>query len=166
NLEYDIEGINSRGSWQKNTYYKAEFIKRKFAQHSDRDILWLDVDIVLRSYPFLFNDMKADFAVHYIEWEKYGRGARRELNTSVMYMANNAKVKKMIDVWIAENKRKIDSGIWEQKNLQSILESYEGLDIYHLPATYCKITDLMAKVEKPVIELFQASRKFKKQVNR
>jgi len=164
NLEYDIEAIDSLGSWQKNTYYKAEFIRKKLTQHSGRDVLWLDVDVVLRRYPFLFNDMKADFAIHYIEWEKYGRAVRRELNTSVMYMANNTRVKKLIDMWIAENRRKIDSGIWEQKNLQNILESYEGLDIYHLPATYCKIHDLMAKVENPVIELFQASRKFRKEV--
>lgn len=162
NLNYDIDGIDSLGNWQRNTYYKAVFIKRKLIQHKDKNVLWLDADVILRSYPILFNDMKADFAVHYIDWRKYKRQPRIELNTSVMYFANNEKVKKLIDLWIAENKRKINSGIWEQKNLQNILNSYKDLNIYKLPASYCQIYDLMRMAGKPVIELFQASRKYRK----
>lgn len=164
-LEFRMEAIESLGSWQANTYYKARFIRKMMDACSGKDLVWLDVDIILHSYPELFETIDADLGVHFIDWKKYGRADIHELNTSVMFVKNNDKMRKIIDDWISENNSMINTGIWEQQNLQSVLANQNSIKIVNLPATYCKIFDLMSQVEEPVIELMQASRYYRAEVD-
>lgn len=163
-LPHKIKGIDDLGDWNKNTHYKATFIRKMLDKYPNKNLVFLDVDIIIKQYPKLFYDIRADFAVHYIDWNIYKRiGKFKELNTSVMYFANNKIVKKFLDAWIEKNRTE-NIKIWEQKKLQALLD--EGwknkLKIHLLPATYCKIFDLMHIVKEPVIELYQASRRLKK----
>lgn len=153
NLPRDIVGIPSQRSWQANTQYKPYFIKQMLLRHFPKAILYLDADARLRQYPHLFDEIDCDLAVFYRD--------NHELISSTLYFSNNAKTFEVIERWITcclENPT-----IWDQKLLQFILEESQDLhlNIYHLPPTYCKIFDLMASVENPVIEQFQASRRFK-----
>ena len=145
NLEYDIEAIDNLGGWQKNTHYKARFIKAMLKKHR-RPILFLDSDAIIHRYPFLFNDLDADMACHF----KQGS----ELLTGTIYFANSKKAMKLIDLWIGINNRR--PRIWEQRNIQDVIGEWDG-KIEKLPPAYCKIFDTM-NVEKPVIEHYQASR--------
>lgn len=160
-LEHDIEAIDSMGDWQANTYHKAKFIRRKLNEHAGRDILWMDVDAEVCQYPERFDNFDGDFAVHYIEWGRYGREPRRELNSSVMYFRNSWQCRVLLEKWLTLNERNKDSGVWEQKNLAEILEKSVDLRKREFPAQYCQIYDLMAAAGEPVIRLFQASRQYK-----
>lgn len=164
-LDWKMEEIENLGSWQANTYYKAEFLRKMLGVYPDKDLVWLDVDIILHSYPKLFDTIDADLGVHFIDWQKYGKSNYRELNTSVMFIKNNQRMRQLIDEWKAENKQMINTGIWEQKNLENVLFNQRDIKIVNLPATYCKIFDLMSEVKNPVIELMQASRRYKAEVD-
>lgn len=161
-LPYEIEAIDSLGSWQKNTHYKAIFIRKMMEKH-DEDVVFLDADCVVRRYPDLFDEInaheyEAGLAVHYYKG--------KQLASGTMFFANCPGVQALVDSWIEENEKNPD--VLEQKNLQNVLESgWEKtlLSILRLPPEYCKIFDLMADIKDPVIEHFQASRRLKEEVN-
>lgn len=165
-LECDVEGIDTMGGWQKNTYFKAEFMRQKMRQYPNRPLLWLDVDVVVKQYPAIFDNMAEDFAVNIVDWAKYrAKGTQKELNTSVVFIRPNDRTHRLMDAWIAQNTGQINSGRWEQRNLQDVLSGWRHpLKVRYLPDSYCQIYDLMAANGAPVIELHQASRKLKKEV--
>jgi hypothetical protein len=149
----DLVGVPSQGSWQSNTQYKAYFIKQMLIRHYPKNILYLDADARVQQYPVLFDQMDADLAVFY--WHN------KELISSTLYFANNAKTSELIERWITccfEN-----PNIWDQKVLQYVIQESKDLNlkIYMLPPSYCQIFDLMQHEGDPVIEQFQASRRFK-----
>lgn len=153
-LNYKIGRIDSLGSWQKNTHYKAKFI-RKMLDYCNTPIVWVDADAVIKDRPVLFETLKADFACHL-------RGGS-ELLSGTLYFANNDTVKSFVDDWIATNEKHPD--VWEQKNLQAVLPKWKDkINIFYLPPEYCLIFDLMRKEGEPVIEHYQASRRFKEKI--
>jgi hypothetical protein len=165
-LECEVDGIETRGGWQSNTYYKAEFIRQKMQKHPDRPLLWLDVDVEVKRYPSLFDNQDADFCVNVVDWSRYkAKGNQKELNTSVLYIRPSERTFALMDAWIARNNAEIDSGRWEQRNLQDVLEKWtRPLSVRYLPDAYCQIFDLMASNGDPVIELHQASRALRSEV--
>jgi len=152
NLEYDIEAIGNLGGWQKNTQYKASFIKKMLLKHK-RSVVFIDADARILRYPSLFRNFKADIGAHYRE--------KRELLSGTLYVGYNEKTLALVDKWIELNKA--NPAIWEQKNLQGALRDFGG-SIGDLPAQYCKIYDIMRTVKEPVIEHYQASRRLKRTV--
>jgi hypothetical protein len=164
-LETDVVGIESRGDWLANVHYKTNFMLDKLKEHK-RDIVWLDADAVVNTYPTLFDNFDGDVGVHYIDWARHtkGRIAQMELDDAVTYLAYNERVLSLLGDWIAFNKACPRRA--EQLNLQIMLEQGEyekkGLKVVNLPAEYCTIFDTMADVENPIIEQFQASRQLRR----
>lgn len=155
NLPMDILGIPSQGSWEANTHYKPYFIQQMLVNHYPKDILYVDVDAIVKQYPVLFDAV--DFDVGYCLREK------QELLGGTLYFANNTKVHALVERWRGACKDHLN--IWDQMILQFILESRSAdlrLNLRVLPPTYCQIFDLMKDVGDPVIEHFQASRRLKK----
>lgn len=167
-FECDLRGIETRGGWKANTYYKAEFLRAMLDEHPDRNLLWLDADVEVKQYPALLDVVVADIAVCIMDWSKYEAHSSNdpELNTSVIFLRNNERVRCIMDAWIAENAKQYDVMKWEQRNLQNVLYDWKGPDtpILNLPDTYCQIFDFMASAGDPVIELHQASRYLKQEV--
>ena len=164
NLEHDVEGVPNLGSWQKNTQYKAEFIKRMLLKHK-RAVVFIDADAMLRSYPFLFRDFDADVAAHLRDYAQFPISRRhegKELLSGTLYIDYNERTLPLVDKWIALNRQ--NPTVWEQKNLQAALEDFEG-EFKELPAEYCKIYDTMKVIQNPVVEHFQASRRLRHEVN-
>lgn len=158
-LPFEVEVIDSLGSWQKNTQYKAVFIRKMMDKH-DEDIVFLDADCVVRKHPELFETIaekgEIDFAVHYF--------MGKQLASGTMYFANCPIVAALVDSWIEANEQ--NPNAFDQKTLQDLLKSgWDNLRVLVLPPEYCKIFDLMADVKDPVIEHFQASRRCKEEVN-
>lgn len=155
NIPYYIRGVPSRSNWVLNTGIKPEFIYEMMGEHLDKDIVYVDSDAIIRQMPILFDDFKGDIGVHY----KDGK----ELLSGTIFLKNNAKTRMMVRKWVqyqCNNKT-----IWDQKTLQRIISSEGmslGMDVVNLPASYTQIFDSMAHNGKPVIEHFQASRRFKK----
>lgn len=176
--EYDIVPKPSLGSWKKNTYYKATFIREMMDKHPDRNLLWIDADGAMIHYPSLFDDVKEDFGVFIADWDKIGGYKRRlshpdskivrgkELLSGTLYIANNERARALVDAWIAMNKRNFAVKGMEQENLQIVLNSWsEPLSILELPPSYCQIWDTMAYLGEPVIEHYQAARRIKHEVD-
>lgn len=165
-LEYEIEEIENLGEWQRNVKYKAVLMKKILNKYPDRNLVYLDSDTRIWKVPVLFSNLDADIAMHYIDWSKYKESlsSHLQLNGAVVYLANNAKVRNFLDIWIHRNKMNPD--MTDQKILEELLgQRTEEINMYNLPPEYCKIFDLMVEVTDPVIEQYQASRKFKEVIN-
>lgn len=152
-LPFDLVGICSQGSWQSNTQYKPYFIKQMLTKHYPKNIVYLDADARVQKYPALFKSFTDDIGVFYLE--------EKELISSTLYFANNAKSFEVVERWISccfENPE-----VWDQKILQYVLQQSTDLNlkVTFLPPSYCQIFDLMKEKGDPVIEQFQASRRFK-----
>ena len=58
-----IETVPSRGSWEENCAFKAEFVRDQW-RNVDVPIVWLDADATLNAYPSLFASLDTDFAIN------------------------------------------------------------------------------------------------------
>ena len=154
NLPMDIVGISSQGNWQANTQYKPYFIKQMLFRHFPKDVLYLDADAIVSQHPLLFDSFQEDIGVVYRN--------ETELLSGTCYFANKPNVMMLIDAWIEGCFK--NPNIWDQQVLQFFLQEFSELlklKIKTLPPTYCQIFDLMKDCGSPVIEQFQASRRFK-----
>lgn len=155
-LPYEIEAIPTLGSWQENTKYKAIFIQNMLFKHTGRAVVYLDCDAVIRERPTLFDNIDCDIAVHYYESKNR---PDRELLSGTLYVAPTENARRLIELWRYVNQEYPSR--WEQKNLSIALKFMPEIKIYELPPTYCLIFDLMKDRGRPVIEHFQASRRYK-----
>ena len=171
NLPHDIQHIKDRGSWQKNTHFKAQFCKEMLLKHK-QSVIFLDSDATIEKFPMLFNFIDTfdyDIALHYLDWYKFWRkqegNPKREALSGTLYLNYNEKVLKFLDEWIALNKINTQ---WEQRNMAGILAKWNNkLQIYNLPSSYACIILFNGKLpkhyllEKPVIIHWQVSRKYR-----
>lgn len=148
-IEHQIDCLPSRGSWQRNTQMKAEFILEKLKKEM-RPVLFVDADAMFDQYPVLFDNFSHDFACHYRN--------EKELLSGTLYVGGGDLSRTILQEWIEENKR--NPNLWDQKNLQTVLSRIGG-NFNLLPDRYCCIFDLMSDVLDPVILHFQASRRLK-----
>ena len=155
NLENDVVGIADRGSWHKNTYYKAQFIQRMMNKHRGCSIVYVDADAKMRMNPVLFNNFKYDFACYF-------HAARRELLSGTLYFGNTKKARHLVKMWIEEDKLHTNTNM-PQKNLRAVFDrEKDNLRWKALPVEYCMIYDSRSRYKvNPVVEHFQLSRKYK-----
>ncbi len=159
-LPHDIQGVPNRGSWQKNTQYKALFVQNMLSKYPDKAVVYVDADAVIRSYPALFDELNCDIAVHHYDNKKRGF---KELLSGTVYFGATPKARELVESWVQVNKEFPDQ--WDQKNLAIAIERAKNLNVAELPASYCLIFDLMKDQGPAVIEHFQASRRFKGQIH-
>ncbi len=157
NIKFHVKSVVSLGSWEKNCQYKAIHILETLNKF-DENILWVDADAIFLSYPELFDQMDCDIAYHYLEH-------RKEILSGTLFLRNNEKVKGLVEKWIEINST---NNLWDQRNLQTAMEADGSLVNYRLPAEYCRIYDNKYQhlSAEPIIVHYQASRRFKKQINR
>lgn len=157
NLPMDIVGISSKGDWQANTQFKSYFLKQMLFRHFPKDILYVDADARVQQYPLLLETADFDVGVVYRD--------DIELLGGTLYFANKPNVLELIERWIKGCL--VNPQIWEQQVLQHVIKGSHDLKlkVCSLPPTYCQIFDLMKDAGEPVIEHFQASRRFKKGID-
>jgi len=170
-IERMIQGIPNRGSWQKNTQFKAQFILGMLSHigslGDSRPIVYVDADAIFHAYPILFDSLEADAAFAYRDYSKFPSHfsrTRKELLSGTIFLQNNDAVRELVREWIRENER--NPGIWEQRNLQTVVARADRrLKIVELPPTYCKIFDIMRDAGPAVIEHYQKSRIYRRQID-
>lgn len=165
NIDNDIVGVPNLGSWEKNTHYKAIFVREMMEKHSERSLLYVDADAVFREYPNLIPGLDCDVALRYQDFNY----RKNEALSGTVYFANNDVSKQLVDKWISINvaspSTRGNPESYEQYNLAKAINSFVGIKIYNLPPEYTFIFDSMRRIypnAKPVIEHFQASRKLAK----
>lgn len=163
-LPYKFYPVPSRGSWIKNVQINEEIILMAMDDFPGKAIVSLDADAVVRLFPSLFLDLKCEFAARYHEWPKQ---ARHELLCSTMYFRDTPNTRAFLKDCLARYKQVPHTR--QQPNMQAVFNGQWGetkwrkvLDFVNLPPQYCKIFDLMGDIKLPVIEQYQASRRFKK----
>jgi hypothetical protein len=163
NLDYIIEPIKSLGTWRANSNYCTRQVRMMLAARGDFDILRVDADAVFQRFPDLFlkDDFKADIAahIHNFKW------CPNELLGGTVFFRNTPEVRRLVDKWVEWSM--VEFPLKRNPDLlqQLILSEEFDINFESLPDEYCKIFDLMKEVKEPVIEHFQASRRFKRQVN-
>lgn len=151
-LSLHLQVMDSLGSWQKNCLYKPFFIKGML-QALNKPVLYVDADAVFHRMPDLSEIICADFGVHYFR--------NIQLASGTLFFNNNDRAFRLLDLWIEQNR--LYPQTLDQENLQAVVEKTVDLDlkVYLLPPEYCKIFDLSSDVKDPIIEHFQASRRFR-----
>jgi hypothetical protein len=170
-VTYHVEAVPNLGSWQKNTHYKARFILDMLDLHAKsgdlRPIVCVDADAQFHAYPLLFDSLDCDAAFAYRDYSKFPSVSsrhRKELLSGTVYFANNERARELVRAWIAENAK--NQVVWEQKNLQAVVERMRSVvRMEELPPSYCKIFDIMRGVGPAVIEHYQKSRIYRRQID-
>jgi hypothetical protein len=177
-LDFDIEAIQTLGSWRANSNYCAKQVQQMLKKHYPRPVLRLDADAVVQRYPVLLESPEfyktTDVAA--CIWKRFRKGG--ELLGGTMYFNNTSATQKLVDEWVVQS---CDNKNTKKKRNPDLLELllFKGFHMNRkqhknlpcrftmLPLEYCKIFDLMEKeVPAPIIEHFQASRKNKRKVDR
>jgi hypothetical protein len=168
-VNHDIIGVKTLGNWQANTRFKAGFMLDMLMKHPNHRLLYVDVDAVVHKMPDLFKNYKCDIAVR---WQDF-RWRKNECLSGTIYMENNERTKRICQLWRDINvKEGNESNRMEQWNLDTVINQMKKEDpnftYKNLPPEYTMIFDSMRGMYpniNPVIEHFQASRRFKKDVN-
>lgn len=163
-LKHRIDAFEDRGSWAANTSAKPTFIRRMMYAHNG-PVLYLDADAVVQRPPKVVQDLRPemwDIAVHYRERDHRPYGSRLELLSGTIWLGNTPACKRLVELW--EAVCQTDPGTWDQRHLERIIRETPDLRVFRLPPEYCFIFDSMCKQHPdavPVIEHFQASRRYK-----
>jgi len=162
NLEESLKGFafqstimsyESRGSWVENAGIKPEFIQTMLNLHQGSDILYVDADAVFRQEPIFFENFDGDIGVH------FRNGT--ELLSGTIYLNNNERTHECVRLWI--EKQQAEPTKWDQLSLHSVIKELPDLKVVDLPMEYTFIFDkFKGKCGGPVIEHFQASRKYRR----
>lgn len=166
-LDFDVRPIEEKGSWQKDSQYKAKFMWDMLIENFDRNkgvgrpLVWVDADAEILNYPAQFFRGGTDFAA--VEW-RHPNIDKTELLSGTLYFANNVKCHRLVDAWVEECIAKPDD--WDQRCLRRALNRFadDGLKITFLPVTYCFIFDIHRQIYPqvdPIICHYQASREAK-----
>lgn len=154
NIPYHIESVRNLGTWIKNVNYKPTFILNMMKKYPDRDIVYVDADAEFMSYPKLFDDYQANFAVHEFIRTGYTHNPKgKEVLSGTIFIKNSEQNSLIIHNWQKECKLKPQ--VCDQKSLEKILNGRFD----RLPLEYCKIFDRHSAIcPNPVIVHWQASR--------
>lgn len=163
-LDYDIQGIKSLGSWRLNSNYCATQIKEMMDTYSPRSILRLDADARVEAFPELFikKGFRSDVAAAI--WMQSRLRPKGELMGGTLYFGNTDKSRVVVDNWLERLKARPNSRNPDLLHL-TVKELKGTFDFRELPLSYCRIFDFANMGPDKVIVHYQASRKFKKIVN-
>jgi hypothetical protein len=129
----------------------------KFKKHT---LVWIDADAVVKKYPIMFHNSNRRYmksiACGFIK-------QKNVLLSGTIYIKNDTKALSILSNWVDLQQKYQNK--WDQAVLQMIYNKQEE-SFMILPFTYIKIFDnnYMKSDEEPVIEHYQASRRFKTQV--
>lgn len=170
NIEYEVEGVDSFGSWELNCAYKPYFLYAQLQKHR-RPLLWVDADAVFVQKPQILDVFSADLSA-YIAPE-LPDDHRSRVRSGTVYINATDKGAGLVRAWAMECQREMTNPertteFWDQMALSRIIAAEKGkADIRSLPLEYVKIFDHPEdgkKVLEPVIAHHQASRRFKNSV--
>jgi len=168
NLDWQVDTVENRGDWFKNTGYKPTYIYFKLCE-CDKNIIWIDCDATIERAPVLLGEIPddIDIAFHTLDWSKHYERPKEtttELLTGTIFFKNTIPVKEFVNKWAIECSK--NPGIWEQKILERLLKQHPEFKIFNLPEEYCCIltfkNEIPSYIKEPVIVHHQASRNVRK----
>ena len=168
-LERHIFACAPRGSWRQNLNWKSEIIGKAFDMFPGQDIVFIDADAVVRQDPVLFDKISAehihDVAAHYHPYRMSAPGG--SLLSGTLWLANTMEGRRLVDRWhaIGVSQPTVRHQHCLQLAINDLNQSGFPVRVYRLPRAYTLIFDYYrTNRPDPVIEHFQASRRFKREV--
>lgn len=162
-----VYGYKPKGSWRANLNYKSACILRAMDEYPGKDIVFVDADAKFHEWPVLFDGLSAshdyDIAFHRFVQSRLDPG--RELLSGTLWIANTERGRRLVTEW--HEKALALPAIRHQRALDEVVRVKEaGWRCFILPLEYTAIFDhpaVRGRIE-PVIEHFQASRRFRRTV--
>ena len=166
NIPYHIFKYPALGSWRKNLDHKSDCILRAFEMFPEKDIVFLDSDAVVRRRPVLFDELsKRDGYDIAARFRKYKQSLiSGSLLSGTLWIRNNPTGHKIVKLWHRIGKDHQE--IRHQHCLNIAINEIGVTSVFKLPEQYTYIFDEHGRYKPPdiVIEHFQASRRFRKEV--
>jgi hypothetical protein len=161
-LETDIEGVESFGSWELNCAYKPFFILKKLNE-LQRPVLWVDADGVFVREPSWQEAFEADLAVRQ---ELVAEDHPSRVISSTVFARESSK--SLLRLWCQMCQKMLldperEEEFWDQIALRDAIQA-SNAKVASMPLAYAKIFDHPGDRQSevvPVIEHYQASRRFK-----
>lgn len=164
-IEAEIEGIPSEGSWERNCVIKPFFIRQKLLEKK-RPVFWVDADAVFKKPPDFSLFTHSDLAFR--QMKRFSHDRRFKYFSGSLFLNYTPRGIEFADRWCAYCQKKIDQKqdlqFLDQTSLVDLIERGESIKVHSLPIAYSKIFDIDAQEIDPneiVIEHFQASRRFR-----
>lgn len=163
-----IEGVDSFGSWELNCAYKPFFLLKKL-EEIKAPLLWVDADGVFVQSPKWIDAFEADLSVRIHADLPIDHPSK--VISSTIFVSYTPAAITLLKLWVKECQRELLDPkrrleFWDQIALRDAIKRAPAqAKIISLPLSYAKIFDHpgdCAEVDEPVIEHFQASRRFKK----
>jgi len=170
-LEIQVEGVESFGTWELNCAYKPFFIL-KTLDELQMPLLWVDADGVFVQKPTWQEAFQSDLSVRY--HSELPKDHPSKVISSTIFVAPTPQARHLLKMWIKECQKSLldpnrKEEFWDQMALRdAILQKPPEITVSSLPLTYAKIFDHpqdCKEVASPVIEHYQASRRSKKFIN-
>lgn len=176
--EYDIKCVAysyPESSWLEATWNKPDAILRAMDDYPSDDVVWIDADARLKRYPELFesiesvgifsgaNDPEANAAIDI--WnpnEKRRPIFSKSYRGGTIFFENTDEIENMVIEWLSFRSPCISRKIPDQYCLAYVFFN-NNIEVIELPVSYCFVYDtdkLWSSCREPVIEHYQASRKF------
>ena len=171
-LPYHIFDFEPLGTWRSNLNYKSACILQAMEMYPDKDIVFIDADGVVRQDPVLFEGLSIDDQYHVAAtFHKYApeSGDPDELLSGTLWFKNNGMSVGLVREW--HNVALEQPFVRHQKCLHIAIKRLQGngnpIKVYRMPWEYTCIFDYVrSRGKQPVIEHFQASRRFRDEVGR
>jgi hypothetical protein len=162
-LDFHIEGIISMGSWRENSNWCAYQVRELMDRYPDRSILRLDADAIIKKMPVVLRDIKEDVGA--VFWKNSKLRKEGELLGGTLFFNCTEKTRWLVNKWVEAIER--NPRVRNGDALQILLKENEDVKVKWLPLSYCCIFDSMRpEVPEPVILHNQASRRFKRFINK
>jgi hypothetical protein len=142
-------------AWKAAVLYKPEFIRRKLRLHPGRDIIWVDADAKILTYPEFLMAENPDFDISYFHMD-----VLRDITFGgTVFYRNCPAVVSLVDEWAAEVKR--NPKALDERSLATVVKARKDIVFKSLPPELCWVERWMRanyRSATPVIEQYAVSR--------
>jgi len=160
-IPHAIKGVSGIKGWDAAVRYKPRYILECLSKFQ-RNILYVDVDAIFRKTPSWELLEGIDVGVHLFQRDK--RHAVEYL-TGTVYIRHDVETMKFVTEWARLTDNFVGCDTPEQEAMKlAVTAAGDSIRFGCLPYTWCFIFDDMKKIypdARPVIEHFQASRRFR-----
>lgn len=170
NLPFHIYGYEPMGSWRLNLNCKSACIIKAMETYPDHDIVFIDADGIVRQDPVLFDKLSGEHKYSMAAtFHAYGpkSGSLDELLSGTLWLANNGLTRGLVKLWhkiAIENPLEIHQRCLKYA-ITEMEENGNPVKVFRMPWEYTCIFDYVrSRSVKPVVEHFQASRRFREEV--
>lgn len=154
-INYHFQQVDGRTSWEATTRIKPDFVIDCLKRFPNHDVLYLDADAVVRSYPDFFDRVTGDVALLFSPVIKRGKRLL-SIAAGTLYIRNTPGGLRFAETW---RRQELKAGPLsrDEDMIYMAFDEFWGITFTALPRSYSKIFDGIGP--EPVIEHFQASRK-------